>query len=52
MMLQHLGHSDAHDAIITVIEDVIRDRDSLTADMGGKASCIECGNAIASALSA
>jgi len=50
MMLQHLGHQDAHDAIVTAIEDVIRERDSLTADMGGSASCVDCGSAIASRL--
>ena len=51
MMLQHLGHADAHDAIITAIEDVIREGDSLPRDMGGSASCAECGDAIASRLS-
>jgi tartrate dehydrogenase/decarboxylase/D-malate dehydrogenase len=50
MMLQHLGHAEAHDVIIGAIEDVIRERDSLTADMGGSASCVDCGNAIASRL--
>jgi len=51
MMLQHLGHQDAHDAIVTAIEDLIRDRDSLTADMGGAANCSDCGSAIAARLS-
>ncbi len=50
MMLQHLGHADAHDAIVTAIEDVIRERDSLTRDMGGSSSCADCGSAIASRL--
>jgi len=49
-MLQHLGHQDAHNAIVTAIEDVIRERDQLTADMGGSASCVDCGSAIASRL--
>ena len=52
MMLQHLGHDDAHDAIITAIEDVIREGDRLTPDLGGSASCEECGSAIAARLSA
>ncbi len=52
MMLDHLGHKDAHDAIIKAIEDTIRERDSLTADMGGDASCVACGDAIARRLSA
>ena len=51
MMLQHLGHADAHDAILGAIEDTIRERDSLTADMGGSASCAECGSAISARLS-
>jgi len=50
MMLQHLGHQAAHDAIVAAIEDVIRERDSLTADMGGNASCADCGAAIAGRL--
>ncbi len=50
MMLDHLGHRDAHDAIVTAIEDVIRERDRLTPDMGGDASCTDCGSAIASRL--
>ena len=50
MMLDHLGHAQAHDALITAIEDVIRERDCLTPDMGGDASCSDCGNAIAKRL--
>ena len=51
MMLDHLGHKDAHDAIIKAIEDTIRERDNLTADMGGDASCVACGDAIVRRLS-
>ncbi len=50
MMLDHLGHRDAHDAIVTAIEDTIRDGQALTRDMGGTASCSECGSAIAARL--
>ncbi len=50
MMLDHLGHRDAHDAIIRAIEGTIRERDSLTADMGGSASCEACGDAIVGRL--
>ncbi|MDH5355900.1 MAG: tartrate dehydrogenase [Gammaproteobacteria bacterium] len=46
MMLDHLGHRDAHDAVIQAIEDTIRERDNLTADMGGSANCEQCGDAI------
>ena len=50
MMLDHLGHREAHDAIIRGIEDTIRERDNLTADMGGNANCAQCGDAIARRL--
>ena len=52
MMLDHLGHSNAHDAIIVAIEDVIRDRDALTPDVGGTASCVQCGDALVARLAA
>ena len=50
MMLDHLGHRDAHDAILRAIEDLIRERDSLTPDLGGTASCAQCGDALAARL--
>ena len=50
MMLDHLGHRDAHDAIIRAIETVIREHDSLTPDLGGSASCEQCGNALSRAI--
>ncbi|MFT5219335.1 MAG: tartrate dehydrogenase/decarboxylase/D-malate dehydrogenase [Planctomycetota bacterium] len=50
MMLDHLGHRDAHDVIVTAIEDVLRERDQLTPDLGGSSSCAECGSAIAARL--
>ena len=50
MMLQHLGHGDAHDAILAAVEDAIREGDRLTPDMGGSASCSDCGDAIAARL--
>jgi len=52
MMLNHLGHRDAHDAIVRAIEDVIRERDSLTPDLGGTASCVQCGDAVVARLGA
>lgn len=52
MMLNHLGHRDAHDAIVRAIEDVIRERDSLTPDLGGTASCAQCGDAVVARLGA
>jgi tartrate dehydrogenase/decarboxylase/D-malate dehydrogenase len=50
MMLDHLGHRDAHDAIVTAIEDVLRDGGSLTRDMGGKADTKDLTAAILGAL--
>ena len=38
MMLQHLGHQDAHDTILMAIEETLREGASLTRDMGGTAN--------------
>lgn len=50
MMLDHLGHKDAADAIVRAIE-VVLEEGPKTADLGGKASTQEVGKAIAEALS-
>ena len=50
MMLQHLGHPGAHDAIMTAIENVLRSGADLTRDMGGKASTEALGKAIEAAI--
>ncbi|MDH3533848.1 MAG: tartrate dehydrogenase [Gammaproteobacteria bacterium] len=50
MLLQHLGHQDAHDTIMTAIENTLRERVCLTPDMGGTASTGELGKAIATAI--
>jgi tartrate dehydrogenase/decarboxylase/D-malate dehydrogenase len=50
MMLDHLGHRDAHDAIVTAIEEVLRDGTSLTPDMGGKADTKQLARAIEEAI--
>lgn len=49
MMLDHLGHKDAADAIVRAIELVLEEGPK-TADLGGKASTQEVGKAIAEAL--
>jgi len=49
MMLEHLGHKDAADAIVRAIEAVVRDGPR-TRDMGGKAGTEEMGKAIAQAI--
>lgn len=50
MMLQHLGHREAHDTIMAAIEKVLRAGRELTRDMGGAASTVELGQAIAAAI--
>jgi tartrate dehydrogenase/decarboxylase/D-malate dehydrogenase len=49
MMLEHLGHRQAGEAVVRAIETVIREGPR-TRDMGGKASTEEMGAAIAQAL--
>jgi tartrate dehydrogenase/decarboxylase/D-malate dehydrogenase len=49
MMLDHLGHKSAGDAILRAIETVLRDGPR-TRDMGGTASTVELGKAIAEAV--
>ena len=50
MMLQHLGQTEAHDSIMKAIERVLRERENLTPDMGGKANTTDLGKAIAAAI--
>jgi tartrate dehydrogenase/decarboxylase/D-malate dehydrogenase len=50
MMLDHLGHPGAHDAIVRAIEKVTAEGPR-TADMGGTASTSEVGKAVADAVS-
>jgi tartrate dehydrogenase/decarboxylase/D-malate dehydrogenase len=49
MMLAHLGHADAHDAVVRAIETVLREGPR-TRDIGGTASTEEVGKAIAQAV--
>jgi tartrate dehydrogenase/decarboxylase/D-malate dehydrogenase len=50
MMLDHLGHAVAHDAIVRAIEKVTAEGPR-TPDMGGKASTSDVGKAVADAVS-
>ncbi len=50
MMLEHLGHTDAARAIEAAIETAIADERLRTRDMGGRATTVELGKAIAEAL--
>ncbi len=49
MMLEHLGHKDAANAIVKAIETVLTEGPR-TRDIGGTASTEEVGNAISAAL--
>ena len=50
MMLEHLGHKDAADAVIAAIETALADASTRTRDLGGRANTQECGKAIAAAV--
>ena len=50
MMLEHLGHKDAADAVVAAIETVLADPAARTRDLGGTASTQACGAAIAEAV--
>ena len=49
MMLEHLGHREAGDAIVRAIERVLTEGPR-TRDIGGTASTSEVGKAIAAAV--
>jgi tartrate dehydrogenase/decarboxylase/D-malate dehydrogenase len=52
MMLEFLGHKEAHDAILKAIETVLDPKSGAprTGDIGGKASTTDVGKAVAAAL--
>ena len=49
MMLKHLGHEDAHDAVLRAIEKVL-EAGPRTPEIGGQASTQDVGKAIAEAI--
>ena len=53
LMLDFLGHRDAHDAIVAAIEAVLQPESGAprTPDLGGRASTADVGRAIEEALS-
>jgi tartrate dehydrogenase/decarboxylase/D-malate dehydrogenase len=51
IMLEHLGHKAAAEAIVRAIETLFAETDVRTADMGGKATCRELGDAIVALVS-
>ena len=50
MMLQHLGYPEAHNTIMTAVENVLRNSVHLTRDMGGDSSTADLGKAIEKAI--
>ncbi|MDF2997064.1 MAG: tartrate dehydrogenase [Xanthobacteraceae bacterium] len=52
MMLRHLGEEDAALSVEAAIESVLASGDSLTRDLGGKASTTELGDALVDAVKA
>lgn len=52
MMLEHLGRKDLSDTIMNAIEQVIRNGEVLTPDLGGTATTAEMGQAIIERISA
>ncbi|MGB0713795.1 MAG: isocitrate/isopropylmalate family dehydrogenase, partial [Gammaproteobacteria bacterium] len=51
MMLNHLGHRAAGQAIVDAIERVLAEPGLRTRDLGGNADTVTCGKAVADALS-
>jgi tartrate dehydrogenase/decarboxylase/D-malate dehydrogenase len=53
MMLDFLGHRDAHDAVVQAIEALLADPHApRTGDLGGRAGTRDVGEAIAQAVRA
>ena len=50
MMLEHLGHQEAAQGIMSAIEAVLTDPKLRTGDLGGAANTVTCGKAIAAAI--
>ncbi len=50
MMLEHLGHGDAAQAVEAAIETALADQSALTPDMGGASDTVALGHAIARAV--
>ncbi|KGM35678.1 tartrate dehydrogenase [Inquilinus limosus] len=50
MLLDHLGQAEASAAIVSAIETVLAQPSLRTRDLGGSATTVECGHAVAAAL--
>ena len=49
-MLEHFGFSKAANHILLAISDVLSQKKLRTRDLGGKASTVQCGKAVAERL--
>jgi tartrate dehydrogenase/decarboxylase/D-malate dehydrogenase len=50
MLLEHLGHQDAADAVVRAIEKLVEEGKTVTRDLGGKATTKEVGDALAAMI--
>jgi tartrate dehydrogenase/decarboxylase/D-malate dehydrogenase len=50
MMLDHLGETEAAQAVVAAIEATLSDAATRTRDLGGSADTVACGSAVAAAL--
>jgi tartrate dehydrogenase/decarboxylase/D-malate dehydrogenase len=50
MLLEHLGHGTAAQAVVRAIETLVAEGKTVTRDLGGKASTREVGEALASLI--
>jgi tartrate dehydrogenase/decarboxylase/D-malate dehydrogenase len=50
MLLEHLGHEKAAQAVVRAIESLVAEGKTVTRDLGGKASTREVGEALASLI--
>lgn len=50
LMLKHFGRSDLHNRILSSIEEVLEEKETLTPDIGGKATTEQVGDAIVNKL--
>jgi tartrate dehydrogenase/decarboxylase/D-malate dehydrogenase len=50
LMLEHLGHQDAANAIVEAVEKTLANEIHRTPDLGGNASTVQCGDAVVAAI--
>jgi tartrate dehydrogenase/decarboxylase/D-malate dehydrogenase len=50
MLLEHLGHQDAADAVVRAIEKLVEEGKTVTRDLGGKANTKEVGDTLAAMI--